>query len=164
LIEQSVYGPNSTQGVMDTAADIGTDARVEWFEPYLQTISPWPGLGVFMFIETAENGGKTLDDPFTARATAGTGPSCRKTDQGPFRGGGRVAQWQFHGKARACFTPITVRAWICQGWGEKHCHHWLRDLYDAEGPNLFYPPLSPGTSGATPISWEARLPCCIVDL
>ena len=149
LIEQSVWGPNSTQGVMDTGGEFGT-VPVEWFEPYYNDIVLAAGLGIIV-IETAENGGQNLDDPIYSTGNGGNWPFLPQNRAGNILVGAGAS---FNGSSTESSRLFYANYGSCvdmQGWGENIVTTGYGYLYSAEGPDYFYTASFGGTSGATPI-------------
>jgi len=149
LIEQSVWGPNSTQAVMDTGGEFGS-VPVEWFEPYYNDIVMAVGLGIIV-IETAENGGQNLDDPIYSTGNGGNWPFLPQNRPGNILVGAGAS---YHGSSTESSRLFYANYGSCvdmQNWGENIVTTGYGGLYDAEGPNLFYTASFSGTSGATPI-------------
>jgi uncharacterized repeat protein (TIGR03803 family) len=149
LIEQSTWGPNSTQAVMDTGGEFGT-VPVEWFEPYYNDIVMAVGLGIIV-IETAENGGQNLDDPIYSTGNGGNWPFLPQNRAGNILVGAGAS---FNGSSTESSRLSYADYGSCvdvQNWGENIVTTGYGDLYDMEGPNLYYTATFSGTSGATPI-------------
>jgi serine protease len=149
LIEQTVWGPNSTQGVMDTGGEYGT-VPVEWYEPYYNDIVMAVGLGIIV-IETADNGGQNLDDPIYRTGNGGHWPFLPQNRSGAILVGAGAS---FNGSSTESSPLYFANYGSCvdmQNWGENIVTTGYGDLYDAEGNNLYYTSTFGGTSGATPI-------------
>jgi uncharacterized repeat protein (TIGR03803 family) len=149
LIEQSTWGPNSTQGVMDTGGEYGT-VPVDWYEPYYNDIVMAVGLGIIV-IETADNGGQNLDDPIYSTGNGGNWPFLPQNRSGAIIVGAGAS---YNGSSTESSRLYYANYGSCvdmQNWGENIITTGYGDLYDAEGPNLYYTSTFGGTSGATPI-------------
>lgn len=149
LIEQSTWGPNSTQGVMDTGGEYGT-VPVEWYEPYYNDIVMAVGLGIVV-IETAENGGQNLDDLIYSTGNGGNWPFLPQNRSGAILVGAGAS---LDGSSTESSPLSFANYGSCvdvQNWGENIVTTGYGDLYDAEGTNLYYTATFGGTSGATPI-------------
>lgn len=149
LIEQTVWGPNSTQGVMDTGGEYGT-VPVDWFEPYYDDIVMAVGLGIIV-IETADNGGQNLDDPIYSTSNGGHWPFLPQNRSGAIIVGAGAS---LNGSSTESSPLYFANYGSCvdvQNWGENIVTTGYGDLYSAEETNLYYTSTFGGTSGATPI-------------
>jgi uncharacterized repeat protein (TIGR03803 family) len=156
LIEQSYYGPNMTQDVIDQGGQYGT-VPVEWFRPIYDAIVLAVGQGIIV-IEGAGNGGQNLDDPIYRTGNGGHWPFLPKNNSGAIMVGAGAS---FNGSStegsRLGFSNYGSRVDV-QGWGENMVTTGYGDLYDAEGTNLYYTAYFAGTSGASAmVAGEAAL-------
>jgi serine protease len=156
MIEQQISGPNTTQGVDDTGGEYGL-VPVEWYEPYYNAIVMAVGLGIIV-IETADNGGQNLDDPIYSTDNGGNWPFLPQNRSGAiFVGAGASFNGSSTESSPLYYCNYGSRVDM-QGWGENIFTTGYGDLYDAEGPNLYYTSSFGGTSGATPtVVGEAAL-------
>jgi uncharacterized repeat protein (TIGR03803 family) len=149
LIEQTVWGPNSTSGVMDTGGEYGT-VPVEWYEPYYNDIVTAVGLGIIV-IETGDNGGQNLDDPLYSTGNGGHWPFLPQNRSGAIIVGAGAS---LNGSSTERSPLYYANYGSCvdvQNWGENIVTTGYGDLYNAEGTDLYYTASFSGTSGATPI-------------
>jgi serine protease len=157
LIEQQYYGPNTTQDMINQGVQYG-DVPVEWFRPIYDAIVLAVGQGIIV-IEGAGNGGQNLDDPIYSTGNGGHWPFLPKNNSGAIMVGAGAS---FNGSSTesSClaFSNYGSRVDV-QGWGENIVTTgYYGDLYDAEGPNLYYTAYFAGTSGASAIvAGEAAL-------
>jgi uncharacterized repeat protein (TIGR03803 family) len=149
LIEQQLYGPNSTQDVINNGGQFGM-VPVEWFQPYYDRVVTAVGLGIVV-IEAGANGGQNLDDPIYSTDNGGHWPFLPQNNSGAIMvGAGASFQGSSTESSRLDFSDYGSRLDM-QGWGENIFTTGYGDLYSAEGPNLYYTSGFGGTSGATPI-------------
>ncbi|MGA2247258.1 MAG: choice-of-anchor tandem repeat GloVer-containing protein [Verrucomicrobiota bacterium] len=149
LIEQTVWGPNSTPGVMDTGGEYGT-VPVDWYEPYYNDIVMAVGLGIIV-IETADNGGQNLDGPIYSTGNGGNWPFLPQNRSGAIIVGAGAS---LNGSSTESSPLYFANYGSCvdlHNWGENIVTTGYGDLYSAEGTNLYYTATFGGTSGATPI-------------
>jgi serine protease len=149
LIEQQIQGPNVTPGVEALNGEYGL-VPVDWFEPYYNDVVMAVANGIIV-IETADNGGQNLDDPIYSTGNGGHWPFLPQNRSGAiFVGAGASANGSSTESSRLYFCNYGSCVDV-QNWGENIVTTGYGDLYDAEGPNLYYTSAFGGTSGATPI-------------
>jgi uncharacterized repeat protein (TIGR03803 family) len=149
LIEQTIPGPNTTPGVEATGGEYGL-VPVDWYEPYYNDIVMAVANGIIV-IETADNGGQNLDDPIYSTGNGGHWPFLPQNRSGAILVGAGAS---FNGSSTESSRLYYANYGSCvdvQNWGENIVTTGYGDLYNTEGPNVYYTATFGGTSGATPI-------------
>lgn len=156
LIEQQVFGPNTTQAVLDTGGQFGC-VPVEWFEPYYNAVVMAVGQGIIV-VETSGNGGQNLDNPIYSTGNGGNWPFLPQNRSGAilvsagasYNGSSTEGSPLYYNNYGSCIDM--------QNWGENIVTTGYGDLYDTGGADYYYTADFGGSSGAGPIvAGEAAL-------